>query len=299
MSALRVLLQPNRCGVPLFAKYSITPPTSSINRTKTTVLHPTTMHPYKTFLLGYYCCYVNFFTSSTSSGLPFTRGTKDHGEEQQHQQQQGTTQSTQEAVIAKHGHVISVSSSDPTKNHHPHRNSVVEHFFDENDDSSSSSSQSLLREVKRLVTDQSDFLISTRRALHQIPELMYNEKDTSDHIQTILRRLDVPHTTGWAINTNGDVYPGPGGYGVVADIGTGKPPCVLLRADMDALPITERTESIDDFISRRDSKMHACGHVSQTFYVQRHHYPFYWKMLVSRCSLSYPLVVWGQDGHTT
>jgi len=61
------------------------------------------------------------------------------------------------------------------------------------------------------------------------------------------------------------VIPGSGGYGIVADIGTGGGgPCVLLRADMDALPILERTEGIDDFKSRRDGKMHACGDGGQT-----------------------------------
>ena len=41
-------------------------------------------------------------------------------------------------------------------------------------------------------------------------------------------------------------------------------PCVLLRADMDALPIFERTVGIGDFISRNDNKMHACGHDGHT-----------------------------------
>ena len=89
---------------------------------------------------------------------------------------------------------------------------------------------------------------------------MYNEQETSAYVQNVLKQLDIPYTTGWAVNTVPDVIPGPGGFGVVADIGTGGPPCVLLRADMDALPILERTEGIDEFKSTRDGKMHACGH---------------------------------------
>jgi IAA-amino acid hydrolase len=93
---------------------------------------------------------------------------------------------------------------------------------------------------------------------------MYNEKETSAYVQNVLRQLDIPFTTGWAVNTVPDVIPGPGGYGVVADIGTGGEPCVLLRADMDALPIFERTEGVDAFKSTHDGKMHACGHDGHT-----------------------------------
>ncbi len=51
-----------------------------------------------------------------------------------------------------------------------------------------------------------------------------------------------------------------GGYGVVAHIGSGKEPCIILRADMDALPIEEKTENIEQFKSKQPGKMHACGH---------------------------------------
>lgn len=97
---------------------------------------------------------------------------------------------------------------------------------------------------------------------------MYNEKETSAVVQKILTQLDIPFTTGWGKNQHMDVYPGPGGYGVVADIGTGKQPCVLLRADMDALPILERTEGIDEFKSKNDNRMHAC--VSSMVVIHKH-----------------------------
>lgn len=50
----------------------------------------------------------------------------------------------------------------------------------------------------------------------------------------------------------------------MADIGTGQPPCVLLRADMDGLPILEETDLVDDFRSQNVGKMHACGHDGHT-----------------------------------
>ena len=85
---------------------------------------------------------------------------------------------------------------------------------------------------------------------------MYKEKETSAYVQHVLNELEISHSTGWAINTvPQNLIEGPGGYGIVADIGTGGQPCVLLRADMDALPIYERTEHIDEFKSQNDGKM--------------------------------------------
>jgi len=111
-----------------------------------------------------------------------------------------------------------------------------------------------------------DFLQTTRRSLHRKPELMYELPFTSETIRTILDELDISYTAGWAKNTHPDVYPGTGGYGIVAHIGTRdeNQPCVILRADMDALPILEATEGIDPFRSTTPGKMHACGHDGHT-----------------------------------
>lgn len=91
---------------------------------------------------------------------------------------------------------------------------------------------------------------------------MYQEAFTSDTIQAILTELNIRYTTGWAKNIHQDVYPGPGGYGIVAHIGTQREdqPCIILRADMDALPIEESTRNIESFKSLNKGKMHACGH---------------------------------------
>lgn len=141
------------------------------------------------------------------------------------------------------------------------RNAALENFLATGD---GESSLDLLKEIRSQASNMTDFLVHTRRTLHRSPELMYNEEATSAVVQKILTDLGIPFSTGWAVNKHPDFHPGPGGYGVVADIGTGGEPCVLLRADMDALPIFERTEGIDDFKSLHDNKMHACGHDGHT-----------------------------------
>ncbi|CAJ1964921.1 unnamed protein product [Cylindrotheca closterium] len=138
-------------------------------------------------------------------------------------------------------------------------NNVVEGFFD-----GSQTSEELLKEIHALAATKYDFLVTTRRDLHRNPELMYNERETSAYIQKALATMKIAFTTGWGVNTVPDRIPGEGGYGIVADIGTRKDPCVLLRADMDALPIFEETSNIDDFKSINPGVMHACGHDGHT-----------------------------------
>src|SRR3954447_1952249 len=55
-----------------------------------------------------------------------------------------------------------------------------------------------------------------------------------------------------------EVTTGIGGTGVVALLGNGEGPSVMLRADMDALPVDEQTGSA--YASTVDGVMHACGH---------------------------------------
>ena len=154
--------------------------------------------------------------------------------------------------------------------HGSRRNNVVESFFSTsgssggNNNSSSSDDDALLREVRERANGIYDFLVYSRRFLHQHPELMYKEEITSAYVQKVLGDLDIQFTTGWGKNTKQNRISGSGGYGIVADIGTGGPPCVLLRADMDALPILERTEGVNEFKSQNDGKMHACGHDGHT-----------------------------------
>ena len=97
-------------------------------------------------------------------------------------------------------------------------------------------------EVKRLT----DEVIGLRRAFHKYPELGFQEYKTSEIIVDYLEKcgLEVKRMAK---------------TGVVGMLG-GKIPgrTLLLRADMDALPITEQNEV--DYKSLNDGVMHACGH---------------------------------------
>jgi amidohydrolase len=99
--------------------------------------------------------------------------------------------------------------------------------------------------------DLYDRLVVLRRELHQYPELSWQEARTAGVIGKFLHGLHVQCRTNVA------------GHGVVADIpGPREVPCVVLRADTDALPIQEETGL--EFASVRDGVMHACGHDGHT-----------------------------------
>ncbi|WP_339145531.1 MULTISPECIES: M20 family metallopeptidase [unclassified Sutcliffiella] len=94
-------------------------------------------------------------------------------------------------------------------------------------------------------------LIDFRRNLHEYPEVSGEEYETSKKIQDLLTKQGIPFQSGYA-NT-----------GVLGIIKGGKPgPTVALRADIDALPITEKTNLT--FSSKKERKMHACGHDAHT-----------------------------------
>lgn len=96
-----------------------------------------------------------------------------------------------------------------------------------------------------------DELIATRRDLHMHPELGFQEVRTSGIVAERLRALGL------------EVRDHVGGTGVVATVKGGKPgKRVLLRADMDALPIQEENQT--PYRSKHDGTMHACGHDCHT-----------------------------------
>jgi amidohydrolase len=92
-----------------------------------------------------------------------------------------------------------------------------------------------------------DEVIELRRHFHRHPEISFSEHETSRRLGDRLQQLGL------------ELKPCPTETGVVAVLDTGRPgKTVMLRADIDALPINE--ESGVDFASKTDGRMHACGH---------------------------------------
>ncbi len=84
--------------------------------------------------------------------------------------------------------------------------------------------------VKELVNKQKDLIINTRRDLHRIPETAYTEKKTAAYVTDYLNREGLEVQTGIAR------------LGVVGLMKTRKVgPTLMIRADMDALPLSEAT----------------------------------------------------------
>mgnify|MGYP003575315527 CR=1 FL=1 len=87
-----------------------------------------------------------------------------------------------------------------------------------------------------------------RHHIHSNPELSFQEFKTSEFVAKNLQTWGIEHQTGIA------------GTGIVALVKGRNPEkrCIALRADMDALPITEANEA--DYKSKNEGVMHACGH---------------------------------------
>ncbi|MCD7953015.1 MAG: amidohydrolase [Synergistaceae bacterium] len=94
--------------------------------------------------------------------------------------------------------------------------------------------------------------IENYKHLHMHPEISYEERETAAFVVERLKKLPLD-----------EVKTGVGGCGVSALLRGGLPgPVVALRADMDALSITEKTAV--DYASRNPGVMHACGHDGHT-----------------------------------
>jgi amidohydrolase len=98
----------------------------------------------------------------------------------------------------------------------------------------------ILEEARQL----QDEIVTLRRRLHQMPELSFQEHETSTVVAEKLERLGFSVKTGLA------------GTGVTGDIGEGV--TVAIRADMDALPVQEVNDA--SYRSKKIGVMHACGH---------------------------------------
>lgn len=101
-------------------------------------------------------------------------------------------------------------------------------------------------DIKKLAEKYNEYIIDRRRYFHQHPELSYQEVDTTEAIIKELQGMDI------------EVKRFEGLHGCVGILKGGKPgKTVLLRADIDGLPVVERTGL--PFASTNDN-MHACGH---------------------------------------
>jgi amidohydrolase len=96
-----------------------------------------------------------------------------------------------------------------------------------------------------------DEMIAVRRDLHQHPEVAFQEVRTAGIVAAALSELGLEVSTGI------------GKTGVIAILeGATDGPTILVRADMDALPIAEANET--EYVSQNAGKMHACGHDGHT-----------------------------------
>ncbi len=106
---------------------------------------------------------------------------------------------------------------------------------------------SLLQDARAIA----DRIVSLRRAIHAEPELGLETPKTRDKVRAELAELPLEWVEG------------PSTTGTIATLKGAKPgPTVLLRGDMDALPMQEETGL--DFASTLPGRMHACGHDTHT-----------------------------------
>lgn len=109
----------------------------------------------------------------------------------------------------------------------------------------------LKEQIRSLANTYFEEVRACRRHLHQHPELSFHETETAKFIQQKLTEYGIPFTANIA------------GTGIIAII-EGRAPgkTVALRADIDALPITE--ENTVPYASQHVGVMHACGHDAHT-----------------------------------
>ena len=106
--------------------------------------------------------------------------------------------------------------------------------------------------IKEAAQKYSDYVVDIRRKIHSNPELSTQEFETSKLVQEELDKIGVPYEICGELGT-----------GVLATVKGALPgKTILIRGDMDALPVVEETDV--PFKSKHEGKMHACGHDCHT-----------------------------------
>src|SRR6266849_612783 len=113
---------------------------------------------------------------------------------------------------------------------------------------------SLAQTLDQRIDRELPSLLATYKSLHAAPELSMQEAKSSAFVASRLREL------GYNVTERVGKYDDPKNtcYGVVAVMKNGNGPVVLIRSDMDALPVTEQTGLA--YASANAGVMHACGH---------------------------------------
>lgn len=125
----------------------------------------------------------------------------------------------------------------------------------QNDDKDANATAELHEQISKRAQEIEQEVIALRRHYHEHPELSNREFETAKHIAEELKKLGLKPDVGIAHT------------GVVAVLDSGKPgPIIGLRADIDALPVTERVDVPfkstvkTTFLGEDVGVMHACGH---------------------------------------
>jgi amidohydrolase len=105
----------------------------------------------------------------------------------------------------------------------------------------------LKERIQQLAKQYANEFVEARHHLHAHPELSYKEFETSKFVQEKLQQLDIPFT----------IMATTGVLGIIKGKNANKK-VIALRADMDALPITEENDV--PYKSKNNGIMHACGH---------------------------------------
>lgn len=107
----------------------------------------------------------------------------------------------------------------------------------------------LSKKIDAKADEYFDYMVQTRRHLHKNPEISFKEFDTTDYILHELKKIGVkterPMETGCIGVIKGDIE---------------SKSVIALRADIDALPMTEEGDSKSTFMSERAGAAHCCGH---------------------------------------